>query len=356
MIKLKVLFTLCSPRLYLCAAVLLLAGCALFEEPIELSNESTDEQYLELKEMLEQQKIEWQAQKPALERLVKNEEDLAFLIDALSKLSVIGTAPSLEQYMDGQPKLEQPTNQTVGESYQGNAGSHSEQTSATDKSTAQPANTMTSAKPGSQAEKDMATTNPLAQLADSPEQLTVLMSELQRLTQTLRYNALNPDAELETATRSNQTSYSGLLVNSKVQLSDYAGQLAGDLARFRALEGARIGVASFVEFDQSLRNTNSLGNQFAEALATKLPQYGVSVVDFKLTKHIAISAKGDLALSRDMDQLREQTDMDYILTGTLVATRRGIRINSRVVSTKDNSVLAAASTFVPKALLQQIQP
>lgn len=322
------------PRLCLSAIILSLASCAMFHESEELTVESSDEQYLALKEQLEQQKIEWQTQKPALERLVKNEQDLAFLIDALSKLSVIGTAPSLEQYLHGQPQSEQPINQQGGGSKNGSVPAPNEaklHTTASD--------------------------NPLATLADSPEELSALMNELQKLAQTARYNAIDSTSPSQSSPSVPQAySHSGLLAKSKVQLSDYAGQLAGDLAKYSAIQGARIGVASFVQFDQSLRNTNSLGNQFAEALATELPQYGVTVVDFKLTQYIDVTPRGDLALSRDMHELAAQVDMKYVLTGTLVATKRGIKINSRVVSTSDNSVIAAASTFVPKALLQQIQP
>ena len=86
-----------------CAGLMLisLCGCSMFQGEDDIVVDKSDPQYLELKAMLEQQKIEWEAQKPALERLVKNEEDLAFLIDALSKMSIIGSAPSLEQYMLG---------------------------------------------------------------------------------------------------------------------------------------------------------------------------------------------------------------------------------------------------------------
>jgi len=48
--------------------------------------------------------------------------------------------------------------------------------------------------------------------------------------------------------------------------------------------------------------------------------------------------------------------MDYVLVGTLVATRRGIQVHSRVVSVRDAGVIASASTLLPHLVLQQIQP
>ena len=144
--------------------------------------------------------------------------------------------------------------------------------------------------------------------------------------------------------------------HSKKQLSDYASQLGFKLAAFDALKGAKVGVASFVEFDDSLQQSNALGNQFAEAMATTLPQHGVEVIDFKLTRRITVSREGDFALSRDVRQLSEKAGMDYILVGTLVTTRRGVQINSRIVSVRGQQVVAAASTLLPHLVLQQIQP
>ncbi len=146
------------------------------------------------------------------------------------------------------------------------------------------------------------------------------------------------------------------LVNSRKQLTDYAIQMAFKLAGDMQLSGIKMGVSSFVEFDDSLRQTNALGNQFAEALATLLPEYGVQVIEFKLTRHLAVGAQGDLALSRDIKKLQRNVGMDYLLVGTLVTTRRGVQINSRVVSVAQQQVIASASTLIPHLVLQQIQP
>jgi TolB-like protein len=146
------------------------------------------------------------------------------------------------------------------------------------------------------------------------------------------------------------------LVNSRKQLTDYALQLAFKLAGDMQLSGIKMGVSSFVEFDDSLRQTNALGNQFAEAMATLLPEYGVQVIEFKLTRHLAVGPQGDLALSRDIKKLQRNVGMDYLLVGTLVTTRRGVQINSRVVSVAQHQVIASASTLIPHLVLQQIQP
>jgi hypothetical protein len=76
-----------------------MTGCSFFQDREEHVVDKSDPQYLELKAMLEQQKIEWEAQKPALKRLVENEDELALLVEILSKMSVIGDAESLENFM-----------------------------------------------------------------------------------------------------------------------------------------------------------------------------------------------------------------------------------------------------------------
>lgn len=146
------------------------------------------------------------------------------------------------------------------------------------------------------------------------------------------------------------------LPQSRKELTDYAAQLAFKLAGFDELKGAKVGITSFVEFDDSLAQTTALGNQFAEAMVTLLPKYGVDVIEYKLTRDIDVSPRGDIALSRDVLKLQQKVGMDYVMTGTLIATRRGIQINSRVVSVQGQKVIAAASTMVPHLVLQQIQP
>lgn len=146
------------------------------------------------------------------------------------------------------------------------------------------------------------------------------------------------------------------LQHSRKELLDYAAQAAFKLASFDGLRGAKVGVTSFVEFDPTLRQTTAVGNQFAEAMVSLLPQYGVDVIEYKLTRGITVGPSGDLALSRDIRQLQANVGMDYILTGTVVATKRGLQIHSRVVSVGQHKVIAATSTLIPHLVLQQIQP
>lgn len=141
---------------------------------------------------------------------------------------------------------------------------------------------------------------------------------------------------------------------SRKSLSDYVSQLAFKLAGNQQLAGNKIGVASFVFFDEQLEKTSAVGNQLAEELSTVLPNYGARVIEYKLTREITVGPTGDLSLSRNTRKLRDSQGMDYVLTGTMVPTRRGLQIHSRVVSTRDNVVIASASTLIPAMVLQQL--
>ncbi|WP_233008658.1 FlgO family outer membrane protein [Rheinheimera faecalis] len=141
---------------------------------------------------------------------------------------------------------------------------------------------------------------------------------------------------------------------SRKSLSDYVAQLAFKLAGNQQLQGVKVGVASFVLFDSQLEQTSAIGNQLAEELSTVLPGYGAAVIEYKLTKNITVGPTGDLSLSRSTSKLRNPQGIDYVLTGTMTPTRRGLQITSRVVSTRDNVVISSASTLIPALVLQQL--
>ncbi len=155
-------------------------------------------------------------------------------------------------------------------------------------------------------------------------------------------------------TESQFPSSAPMFQQSRKSLSDYVAQLAFKLAGNHQLHGVKVGVASFVLFDSQLEQTSAIGNQLAEELSTVLPEYGAAVIEYKLTKNITVGPTGDLSLSRSTSKLRNPQGMDYVLTGTMTPTRRGLQITSRVVSTRDNVVISSASTLIPALVLQQL--
>jgi TolB-like protein len=402
-----------------------------------------------LEQQLETLKVEWEQQKPALERLVSNEADLEFLVQALADMSQLADEPSRSQYL-GQDELtpqkreeslkalqslvstqeelntllvelstvvSEVASNNVGTADQGNAQVSTDSQASDTVATADINNKQAALQsPGTDAQY-IETTQPQQFTSTAEEQSShsVTTASMQRsadcnctnsepsssvssdpaktrdpswYAMTTPYTEAAPAGSssavsqldsgaasgqpipgLEVKTFKRRTLPSELAAAgadmqqyamapqfhmSRKSLSDYVSQLAFKLAGNQQLAGNRIGVASFVFFDEQLEQTSSVGNQLAEELSTVLPNYGARVIEYKLTREITVGPSGDLSLSRNTKKLRDSQGMDYVLTGTMVPTRRGLQINSRVVSTKDNVVIASATTLIPAMVLQQL--
>ncbi|MBY0417885.1 MAG: hypothetical protein K2W88_07475 [Pararheinheimera sp.] len=443
------------------------------EANVEKSAELTkaENQVKELEQQLASLKVEWEQQKPALERLVNSEADLEFLVQSLADMSQLAEEPSRDQYL-GSDELTPEKRQesldalqslvttqeelntllvelsTVVSEVAANSqnmtnqnsvvqeAAGSEQTvdslqatdsqSLADGQTSTDQQTVAQASDGPSAQNsvapviDVSTTQASQQMTNAPDTSMPAATNGQTASQQVTadcncsssepaspvhsdpakakdpswYASTTPYAEATPAGSNTQVSQldngaasgqpiPGLQMKtfkrrslpselaaagapiqqyalapqfhmSRKSLSDYVSQLAFKLAGNQQLAGNRIGVASFVFFDEQLEQTSSVGNQLAEELSTVLPNYGARVIEYKLTREITVSPTGDLSLSRNTRKLRDSQGMDYVLTGTMVPTRRGLQINSRVVSTRDNVVIASATTLIPAMVLQQL--
>lgn len=145
---------------------------------------------------------------------------------------------------------------------------------------------------------------------------------------------------------------------SHKSLSDYAEQLTMQLLHSSGnglqLNGA-VGIASFVHFDQSLQRTSALGNQLAELLIAEVQAFGVAVVDFKSTGAVTVSSSGDLVFSRHAQYLMTGSDMAYLLSGTLIQSEKGVKVNARIFSTQTKVVVASASVMIPHFVVESLQ-
>lgn len=402
-----------------------------------------------LEEQLASMKVEWEQQKPALERLVSNEADLEFLVQALADMSQLADEPSRTHYL-GQDELtpekrEQSlqalqslvtsqeelntllvelstvvsgvasNNQTAGQNnslqnstvsqatdiqqntdFQSGQSSDAQVVDLSESSSTQPtsmtsdsssaqntnminsqsthipsdcncnnqdaASTVNSGPAKARDTSWYAMTTPYLEAtpADSKAQLSQLDSGAaagQPIpgVQVKTFKRRTLPSELAAAGADMQEyALAPKFHMSRKSLSDYVSQLAFKLAGNQQLVGNKIGVASFVFFDEQLEQTSAVGNQLAEELSTVLPHYGAQVIEYKLTREITVSPTGDFSLSRNTRKLRDSQGMDYVLTGTMVPTRRGLQINSRVVSTRNNVVIASATTLIPALVLQQL--
>jgi len=428
-ISLKNLLRGCCCLLVVAAVPGILAGCAI-SDPMaeEQSTEqlSADEQLKQLQDQLATMKVEWETQKPALERIVSNEADLEFLVKALSEMSAVEEGPSHEQFsgkdeltpekrqeslnalqamVTNQAELnrllldltalvaeiktnpihtqsqviESPalmsdtigsdsSSETLGMNQGGEQNGDVIATSQNigdcNCNSASDSASNPSAYPAGKRDSSwfaMTTPLPEAQSAGSNNTGSQLDSELAKGGQPIpglsvkNYTRRSLPSEMA-AVGVDMQQYRGQPVFnlSRKSLSDYVAQFAFKLAGNQQLTGNKIGVTSFVFFDDRLDQTSTVGNQLAEELSTLLPNYGALIVEYKLTREISVSPQGDFSLSRNAKKLSEELGMDYVLTGTMVPTRRGLQIHGRVVSTRNNVVIASATTLIPALVLQHM--
>ncbi|MBU2879963.1 FlgO family outer membrane protein [Aliiglaciecola lipolytica] len=141
-------------------------------------------------------------------------------------------------------------------------------------------------------------------------------------------------------------------------LADYAEQLTMELVRNgRQLDTqSKVGIASFVNFDNTLKHTSVLGNQLAEMLIVEVQGFGVQVIDFKTTDYIGVGANGDMVFSRDARKLSNQLGLDFILSGTLVRNEKGVRVNARIISMDSKIVVSSASVLIPNFVVKSLLP
>lgn len=428
-ISLKNLLRGCCCLLALAAVPGILTGCAI-SDPIaeEQSTEqlNPDEQLKQLQDQLATMKVEWETQKPALERIVSNEADLEFLVKALSEMSAVEEGPSHEQFsgkdeltpekrqeslnalqamVTNQAELNrllldltalvaeirtnpvQAQSQVVesasaisdGAGFESSSDSLAMSQGADQNEqviSANASNENCNCNPASNSSADtsvypagkrdpswfaMTTPLPEAHSAGSNNTGSQLDSELAKGGQPIpglsvkNYTRRSLPSEMA-AVGVDMQQYRGQPVFnlSRKSLSDYVAQFAFKLAGNQQLNGNKIGVTSFVFFDDRLDQTSTVGNQLAEELSTLLPNYGALIVEYKLTREISVSPQGDFSLSRNAKKLSEELGMDYVLTGTMVPTRRGLQIHGRVVSTRNNVVIASATTLIPALVLQHM--
>lgn len=145
---------------------------------------------------------------------------------------------------------------------------------------------------------------------------------------------------------------------SHKSLSDYAGQLSMQLLRNSSgmKKDDLIGVASFVSLDRSLQKTNILGNQLSEYFISEIQQFGLAVVDFKMTGKVKVTSRGDFVFSRDTLELAQNLQMDHMLSGTMINKPKGVQINARIISVTNNRVIASASVIIPHFIAQGLRP
>jgi len=141
-----------------------------------------------------------------------------------------------------------------------------------------------------------------------------------------------------------------------ILISDYVEQMVMDMQKSLAGQSIYfpVAVASFVNLDSSLNNTNPLGNQIAESFITELQKVGVPVVDHRITGAIKVTQNGDFVFSRNSNEYKSSQKIGYVVSGTMIKSDNGIIINARIVGLKSNLIIASSKMVLPNLLINRI--
>ena len=155
---------------------------------------------------------------------------------------------------------------------------------------------------------------------------------------------------------STQGSYKSMPLTKHV--GDYVRNMAQDLVSNMEYVSERtpVAVTHFSLIDSDLKQTNLLGQQMAESFMHEFHKFRMPVVEFKATQFIRVTELGDFVMSRDYLDLKSNTPIQYVLTGTMTKHQGGFIVNARMLGMQSNVVVASAQSFIPFYIVDALLP
>lgn len=141
-------------------------------------------------------------------------------------------------------------------------------------------------------------------------------------------------------------------------IGDYVRNMAQDLVSNMeyVTERTPVAITHFSLIDSDLRITNLLGQQMAESFVHEFHKFRMPVVEFKATQYIRVTETGDFVLSRDFLDLKNNTPIEYVLTGTMTKHQGGYIVNARMLGMQSNVIVASAQSFIPYYIVDALIP
>lgn len=121
------------------------------------------------------------------------------------------------------------------------------------------------------------------------------------------------------------------------------------------VDGAAVAIGSFVGADD-LESSDPLGRQIQEGLYHSLTFAGIHVVDFKLTDFVRVTPEGDWVATRNYTLLSGERGIDYFVYGSMTTADDGTLLEARMVNVTSKHVVATSQSFLPKSLVEKLEP
>lgn len=115
----------------------------------------------------------------------------------------------------------------------------------------------------------------------------------------------------------------------------------------QSLEDNPIAITSLVELE-NFKSTNKFGLWLGENMMHELQIRGFKTIDFKMMPAIQVTEYGDFVMSKEINQLRDRYNINYVLTGTFTEHPSGIMINVRIVNMESAVIASTAQAHIPK--------
>lgn len=112
----------------------------------------------------------------------------------------------------------------------------------------------------------------------------------------------------------------------------------------------RIAITSFVDTD-TYENSGYLGRALAEFFTHEMSSRAFDVTEYKLTGKLSVSKDGDYILSRNWRKIAKDTNVKYLLGGTLTRNDKGVVVVARIINMQTRQSIATATDFIPYNLL-----
>ena len=85
-----------------------------------------------------------------------------------------------------------------------------------------------------------------------------------------------------------------------------------------------------------------------------MQEYGLPIMDIHVMGGIYITNKGSFSFSRDVSEILYAESIDYVLSGVMIKSERGIQVNARIIEVHSKKVISNATTFIPYFVIQAV--
>ena len=96
--------------------------------------------------------------------------------------------------------------------------------------------------------------------------------------------------------------------------------------------------------------TTPLGRMMGDALASRMQNAGMQVIEVRLSRSMRIHKKfGMLALSQDMQKLFDEHQATFMITGSYTVTPHYVYVLARVIGNTSQIIYASSGVWLPRA-------